>query len=135
MIELAGSGRRLPVDFVTNRPMTRYSMLSFRQRPLTWLFLIATACIDALAIAGAANHESEWFGAAALGQMWVAGGWLATGKMHRLLRATVFLMTPIILSIPDYLHPLPRGTFAGLWPHVLGISLYLTDVAAAMTML
>jgi hypothetical protein len=118
-------------------------MPTFRQRPLTWLFLIATLCLDLVAVAGAANHESEWFGALALGQMYVAGGWLILGRTHRLLRATVFLLTPIVLAAPDFLaapeflNDSRDGSFTGIQivvaPLVLGITIFLTVLAAVMT--
>src|SRR5688572_29403581 len=111
-------------------------MPHFRDRPLTWLFIIATACVDALAIAGEVNGTSGWFSAAAAGQMWIAGGWFAIGTAHRFLRATLFLLTPIVLSLPDYLHPPDGGFFTVIvWREVLGASLFVTDLSAALTML
>jgi hypothetical protein len=114
---------------------------SFRQRPLTWLFVIATACVDAAAIAGAADHESNWFSAIALGQMFLVGALLVIGRTHRLVRATLFVVVPVVLSLPDYLSERPprlmewpRGTSVGdVAPHVLGITLILTALAALIS--
>jgi len=111
-------------------------MPAFRDYPITWLFWIATACLDILAIRGLANRESGWFSAVAIGQMWIAGGWLAVGASHRLIRAAFFLLAPITLALADYMNP-SGGMFATqvVWREVLGASLFVTDVAAATTML
>jgi hypothetical protein len=116
-------------------------MLSFRKRPLTWLFIIATACLDLVAIAHLVNLESDWFGAIAVGQMCLAGSLLAAGQAHRLLRAALFLGVPILLTVPDYLS---TGEFIGevspevareitivsVAPNVLAISLVITAMAS-----
>jgi hypothetical protein len=111
-------------------------MSSFRQRPLTWLFIIATACLDLVAIAHLVNHEADWFGAIAVGQLCLVGALLPVGRAHRLLRAILFLSVPILLSVPDY-----RTTdltteageiiqIEGVAPYVLGISFVITALVS-----
>jgi hypothetical protein len=115
------------------------AILSFRNRPLTWLFIIATACLDLVAIAHLINHESEWFGAIAVGQMCLTGSLLAAGQAHRLLRAGLFLGVPILLTVPDYYVDASVLTIEGTGevllvsteaPYVLAISLVITAMAA-----
>ncbi len=62
----------------------------FRDRPLTWLFIAATICVDLVLIElgdiGSYLQSGFW-----LGQMAVLGAWFAVGKSHRLARASVVL--------------------------------------------
>ena len=79
-------------------------MYAFRQRPLTWLFVIATLCVDAVA----ATYQ---FPAAAVmamffGQAFVVGGWLALGGAHRLFRAAVFIVVLMVQTLISTLIPL-----------------------------
>ena len=62
----------------------------FRDRPLTWLFIVATICVDlVLMVVGDVSsylHAGFW-----LGQIAVLGAWFAVGKSHRLARAAMVL--------------------------------------------
>jgi hypothetical protein len=103
-------------------------MSRFRDRPLTWLFILATACLELLAIASLVDDESDWFGAIAVGQMCLVGALLAAGQAHRLLRAALFLGVPLLVTIPDYLAK--RQPPTNVASYVLGMSLVLSAMAA-----
>ena len=111
-------------------------MPRFRDRPLTWLFIIATACLDLVAIARLVDHESNWFGALAVGQMCLTGALLAAGRAHRLLRAGLFLGVPILLAVPDYRatdFALDSGEIIqieGVAPYVLGVSFVIAALVS-----
>jgi hypothetical protein len=111
-------------------------MPRFRDRPLSWLFIIATACIDLVAITHLVNHESNWYGALAVGQMCLVGALLAAGRAHRLLRAGLFLAVPILLSAPDYRASdwaLDSGEIIqieGVAPYVLGVSFVIAALVS-----
>jgi hypothetical protein len=89
-------------------------MYSFREQPVTWLFLIATACVDAVGVSH--DFEQPWLGALAMGQIYAASIWLVHGLSHRLARAGVFVATIVILASPDFLLGQNR---AGEWRLVL----------------
>jgi hypothetical protein len=76
-------------------------MPSFRQRPVTWLFWLATACLDLLAVS--TDYRSHWFAILALAQVVVVGGWLALGRAHRLARAGAFITMILAMTAPDKL--------------------------------
>jgi len=59
----------------------------FRDRPLTWLFVIATVCVD---VVGQLLFDSIQFWLA-FGQLSAVAIWLVMGKVHRLARFGVFL--------------------------------------------
>lgn len=77
-------------------------MPTFGQRPLSWLFVIATVCVDiTLATSGSDPFDSLLARAALgfwIGQMFVLGGWLALGDPHRLLRAGVYVAAVLALT-------------------------------------
>ena len=108
-------------------------MKSFRQRPLTWLFWIATACLDVAALA--TTHEATLPNAIALGQLFVASGWLIIGRAHRLVRAGIFVATLWALTLPDFIVPRLRGGhYADLvWPHVSATYIAMAVATAAWT--
>ena len=108
-------------------------MPSFRQHPLTWLFLIATACVDAVALA--TDHESAWANALVLGQLLAVSGWLVVGKSHRLARAGVTVAAVGLLTAPDFFVGRRRGDmYADLvWPHVQGLLITTSAATAALT--
>ncbi len=110
-------------------------MYSIRHRPLTWHFWIATACLDAIAVAR--DHEASLANALVLGQLFVASGWLILGRPHRLARAGVLATTIGLLSLPDFIFPRLRGGFYRdlVWPHVLAMLIVMAAVAAFMTWL
>jgi hypothetical protein len=106
---------------------------SFSQRPLTWLFWIAAACLDAVAVF--TDHEASFANALVLGQTFVASGWLVLGKAHRLARAGVLIATLGALSLPDFIVPRLRGGFYRdlVWPHVLAMLVSLATATATMS--
>lgn len=71
----------------------------FRKRPLTWLFFLATVCVD-LVIAAVSKDAfaSLWQWGFCLGQAAVLGCWLAVGTRHRLERGALFVVGQIILA-------------------------------------
>lgn len=76
-------------------------MPTFRERPLTWLFVVATVCVD-LAAWGAGQYESRWFNILLLSQITCLGVWAALGQSHRLARAAVVVAAVLALALPDY---------------------------------
>jgi hypothetical protein len=109
-------------------------MPGFRQQPLTWLFFLATACLDAVALS--LDHESTFANSLVLGQLFVASGWLVLGRSHRLARAAIFVATIAALTLPDYalarLRHRPDVDY--IWPHVLAV-LILMGIATVATTL
>lgn len=71
-------------------------MYAFRQRPLTWLFWIATACAS---LVGVVRYpESEWLGALLFAQLYVISGWAAISEVHRLGRGATLVIGPLALA-------------------------------------
>jgi hypothetical protein len=110
-------------------------MRFFCDGPCTSLFLAVTGCVNALAIAGIADYESDWFTAVALGQLLLAGALLPVGTSHRLVRASALVLVPLVLWIPDYIagmHPFSGGNYrtSSIAPYVLGSMLGVTALAA-----
>ena len=107
----------------------------FRTRPLTWLFFAATSCLDAIALA--TDNESDFANSLALGQLFIASGWLVLGRSHRLIRAAVFVSTVGFLTAPDFVIPRLRGGFYAdlVWPHILGMLIAMGLATAAATLL
>ena len=66
-------------------------MYAFRQRPLTWLFLIALACLNVVAIS--TDFRQDWYADLLAGQVFIAGGWLAL-DMRTAWRERAFLQPP-----------------------------------------
>jgi hypothetical protein len=101
-------------------------MHSFHQRPLTWLLLIALACLNAVAIA--TDYQMNWYADLLAAQVLIVGGWLALGRAHRLARAGVFVAVIVASATPDYL----MGVQAhGSWRYVLGSIIYMSSATAA----
>jgi hypothetical protein len=63
-------------------------MPTFSQRPLTWLFAIAYACVMAASLAD--PPRSEWAGAFLVVGIYIVGASAALSQRHRLARAAVF---------------------------------------------
>jgi hypothetical protein len=107
-----------------------------RSQPLTWLFLLATACLDgALVKAGLYSLGDGWDEAAVgllVGQMFAAGCWVAGGTMHRLARGGLFvgavlaLTTIIAVATGD-----DRARIAAEWGRILAIVIIFSGIAAA----
>jgi hypothetical protein len=101
-------------------------MYAFRHRPLTWLFLIALACLNVVALATDFRHD--WYADLLAAQMYLAGGWLALGRTHRLARAGVFVAAILASVAPDYL---AGSGEMSVWSYVLGSLIFLASVTAA----
>ncbi len=72
----------------------------FRERPLTWLFIVATICVDlAISLDSRDAFASEWQWGLCLGQSAVLGSWLALGTRHRLERGALFVVGQLLLVI------------------------------------
>lgn len=74
----------------------------FRDRPLTWLFVIATVCVDlVLAITDhPSGSASRVLGTGLiLGQSLWLGCWLVVGSRHRLERGAVFVVGQLALTL------------------------------------
>ncbi len=95
-------------------------MPTFRQRPLTWLFWIATACATVTGYVRDSN--SNWFNELLLSQLYVISGWAAVSEVHRLARASVLLLAPIGLALTTY--PTQQAPDEG--EYVLAFGLILT---------
>ncbi len=71
----------------------------FRDRPLTWLFIAATICVDiAIAIGSSDALASLWQWGFCLGQSAVLGSWLVVGTRHRLERGALFVVAQLMLA-------------------------------------
>ncbi len=105
-------------------------MPTFWQRPLTWLFLIATACVDVVGLS--AGREAAWFDGLLLGQIIVVGAWWALGQSHRLARAAIFVAAMGAFALPDFLADRSRS-FIHEGPFVLGAIVALGIAAAVLT--
>lgn len=105
-------------------------MPTFWQRPLTWLFLMATACIDAVGFS--ADPEAAWVDGFVLGQLIVVGAWFALGRSHRLARAATLIAVIGAFTLPDFLAD-HRGGFIITGPYLLGAVVVLSVSAAALT--
>lgn len=103
-------------------------MPSFRRRPLTWLLLIATACVDLAMFAR--DAEAPWFGSLVDGQALALGGWAVLGRTHRLARAGFVEGMLLALAAADFVSR-PHGVGTG--PPVLAALATLTGLAAAGT--
>jgi hypothetical protein len=101
-------------------------MYAFRQRPLTWLFLIAMACLNVLA--WATDFELHWYADLQSAQLMIAGGWLALGRAHRLARAGVFVAVILASAAPDYIFG-AVDRYVG-WPWVLGMVIFIAAFTA-----
>jgi hypothetical protein len=72
-------------------------MPTFRERPLTWLFWIATICAT---ITGyVKNPEANWLNVILLAQLYVVSGWAALSTAHRLMRGASLVLAPLILAL------------------------------------
>jgi hypothetical protein len=109
-------------------------MPSFRQRPLSWLFLIATICVD-LVLVTIDDEEELWIVAMLFGQSFVVGGWLALGQSHRLLRGGGFVVGVLALALlaaVGFFEP-PIFTFQTAWAQSIGAVAVLAGAAAVMS--
>jgi hypothetical protein len=102
-------------------------MHSFRQRPLTWLFWIETACLDVI---GALRvNDGSWFNVLLMAQLYVISGWAAVGKAHRLARGGLFIAAPLAVAFAVRLgQRSPNESTA-----VLAFSLMLSGIVWAST--
>lgn len=100
-------------------------MPTFRQRPLTWLFVIATIVVDVAAWAQG-RYEAEWVQGLILGQLMALGGWLALGRTHPLLRVTAAIVAIVATIAPDLMA-------ARFIPMVVSYALTQSIVIAAAT--
>ncbi|HMO83923.1 MAG TPA: hypothetical protein PKC18_03280, partial [Lacipirellulaceae bacterium] len=103
-------------------------MTPHAHRPLIWLFWIAAACWNGVALL--VNQESAWFDAVAGGQVAVASAWLALGH-HRWLTRAAWVAAALAASIaPDFLRS-HGNAFFPLWRYLLGTYLLLACGTAA----
>jgi len=104
----------------------------FRERPLTWLFVLATVCVDMLAIGplpvDSLLGESLW--GLYLGQVAVLGCWLVLGTRHRLERGALFVVGQVVLTTISWICLFGRR---GTWGVMLApFALYGTMAAAGV---
>lgn len=114
----AAARRRRPMCY--GRVMT-----TFRERPLTWLFFIALACVNIAALA--TDYSKAWYGELIAAQAMLSAGWLVLGRAHRLARASVFVSYPLLAAAPDYFGR-AGGPFPSLlvWDVVLGVLIFIS---------
>jgi hypothetical protein len=79
----------------------------FRDRPLTWLFVISTIAVDLvlLSLKGNLLEEFMWSGIV-IGQIAALAIWAIRGRMHRMVRASCFVLSTGLLGIVE-----PTGYF------------------------
>jgi hypothetical protein len=70
------------------------------RRPLTWLFLLATASVDLAGWLGG-WYENSFLSCLLMGQILVLGGWAALGRSHRLARGGGLVAGIAAFSAPD----------------------------------
>lgn len=84
-----------------------WGMGLFLQRPLMWLFVAATLCLDVVGLVAEVHLWSAakyfWVGLLC-GQAWSIAAWLSAGAAHRLIRGAGFVLAMIGLA-----------TFAACW--------------------
>jgi hypothetical protein len=105
-------------------------------KPLMWLFLVATVCLDIVLVKRGIDPQSqsqaEISSGFLIGQMLVTGSWLVVGHMHRLARAGVFvasmlsLTTLIVLAVDR-----PAGEFEREWGRILAVATLFSGICAA----
>jgi hypothetical protein len=66
-------------------------MPSFRDRPLSWLFIAATVCLDILLVVK--DRPESWTGAFLQGQLSVVSAWAAIGAAHPLIRGAALVLS------------------------------------------
>lgn len=107
-------------------------------RPLTLLFLLATACLDALvAVKGFERVGSQALTSGILiGQMFATGCWLVGGRMHRLIRGAVLVIVAALLTtIICLAMGAPNNRFEHEWGRVVAVVTAFLAAAAASTAL
>lgn len=103
-------------------------MPAFRQRPLTWLFWIATASLN---VVGLFRYpEAEWFSALLWAQLYLIAGWAAVGGGHRLARGAALATMPLAMAF--VVHVSQRSVNEG--PAVLAISLVFAGLMFIATL-
>lgn len=75
--------------------------IMFRERPLTWLFVVATICVDLVLFAGDWSNlkVAVWNIGLLLGQSAALGIWAAVSERHRLERGALFVVGQIALTL------------------------------------
>lgn len=107
-------------------------MPTFRQRPLTWLFWIATAC--AIAVGAFKKPEAGWLAWLLTALLYVVSSWAAVSRAHRLARGAVLSVLPFAVALAVASHQ----RVATETPALLAYSLLIigtTFVAARLTTL
>jgi hypothetical protein len=100
-------------------------MPSFRDRPLTWLFFIAAAC---LAVADLTQSDQQTLAACILSAIvYIAGAWAAVSKTHRLARGAAMFIAPLAAAMPIYIIAPHSGEASA----VLAMTLVASAVAYA----
>ncbi len=84
----------------------------FRNRPLTWLFFIATVCADLTQNVAESVGTALWFRGFELGQIAVLAIWAVRGQSHRLIRASCLVLAIGFLGRSNYATPLLMGVFS-----------------------
>jgi hypothetical protein len=103
-------------------------MNPFVTRPLTWLLVVATVCVDLVVLAVSESDAVEV--SLVLGQSFAAGGWLVLGRAHRLLRGGAFVAALLALAaLVHWQHGTPS------WGESLGVAAVVSGSAAATTWL
>jgi hypothetical protein len=109
-------------------------MPTFSTRPLTWLLVIATAVLD-LAIASNRLWTIDLVYVASgfmVGQLLVAAGWMAAGRVHRLARAAVGgIIIFAIAALITVAVSNPGGLTAARWGRIFGTVALICGPASA----
>ncbi|MAT73022.1 MAG: hypothetical protein CMJ58_26360 [Planctomycetaceae bacterium] len=111
-------------------------MPTFRERPVTWLFVAASAAVAAVAaVFGASTHGHSStvhhiLAGIIVGEVFFAGAYLSVGTMHRLARAGTFIVAVCVFTSTIQL--IVNGQIdSGEWPRVLA-AVAMTAIAAAI---
>jgi hypothetical protein len=102
-------------------------MSSVFDRPLTWLFWIATISLNVVIVVGAPNF---WIEVLIVGQALVFAAWASIGRLHRLASAAIVVVSiPVLAGIVELESPSDDSTPEWRW--VLGAIAILSLVCAA----
>jgi hypothetical protein len=105
-------------------------MPSFRDHLLTWLFFVAAAFVGAVDLV---RGQGEVTAAMLMtGVVYIAGGWAAVSRSHRLARGATVVVAPFLAALPFYVKA-PQQSDASVILAVAFLATLSSFAAAAIT--
>jgi hypothetical protein len=108
-------------------------MPSFRDHSLTWLFIIAAACVGAVDLTR--GRREVTLALLLSGFVYIAGAWGAVGRAHRLIRGAAVVGAPFAATLPFYMIASPPDELGAVLAVTTIVSLASFGVAAITTLL